>query len=271
MLLTLLSACGGESAEDQAAAQNTALWTEIQQMNTALEGQRSDLQALEDQLAAAETAESAEGAEEGAEEAAAEEGEAAAEEAMTPEQIQAKIEEAQSSLSTSADELYGKIIDYLNNAGIVEGAEMTEEQKQAFALKASIDVVYAQEYIDRGGDYQKAIDIYSQALVTDPTNEVLLSAKAEAERLRYMDEERFAQVKKGMSQDEVRGLLGTVKNTNVREFTEQNRIGWFYRKEDRGAAGVYFKESKTGDGDWQVELTDYDAVAAPSAEESSEG
>ncbi|MEM7515788.1 MAG: hypothetical protein AAF368_02540, partial [Planctomycetota bacterium] len=70
------------------------------------------------------------------------------------------------------------------------------------------------------------------------------------------------------TQAEVRGLLGTVKNTNVREFTEQNRIGWFYRKEDGGAGGVYFREKTEGSDDWIVEISDFDAIKPPSTEES---
>ncbi|MCG8454860.1 MAG: outer membrane protein assembly factor BamE, partial [Holophagales bacterium] len=112
------------------------------------------------------------------------------------------------------------------------------------------------------------IGIYDQALSSDPENELLLAAKAEAEALRHMTEERFSQVEKGMSQEEVRELLGTVKSTNVRDFTERNRIGWFYRKEDGGAAGVYFKPGKA-EGEWTVESLDFDAVESPTANQDS--
>ncbi|MEM1182520.1 MAG: hypothetical protein AAGM22_29505 [Acidobacteriota bacterium] len=74
-----------------------------------------------------------------------------------------------------------------------------------------------------------------------------------------------------MTQAEVGVLLGTVNNTHVREFTEQNRIGWFYRKEDGGAAGVYFREKEKGSDDWVVEISDFDAIKPPSTEEEEAG
>ncbi|MEO1366396.1 MAG: hypothetical protein AAFX50_04405 [Acidobacteriota bacterium] len=260
----MLVACSGGEGEDS-AEQDNAQWNEIQSLKSQLDANRAELQDLRDQLAAADAAEPEEAPAEDAEG-----GDDAAAPAMTPEELQAKIDEMGSAISAETDALYGRVVDLINNSGLVEGAELTPDQQKAFGLKADIDIIYAQEYIDRGGDYQRAIDIYSQALRSDPTNEKLLNAKAEAERLQHMDEERFSAVKKGMTQAEVRGLLGTVKNTNVREFTEQNRIGWFYRKEDGGAAGVYFREKTQGSDDWIVEISDFDAIKPPSTEESED-
>ena len=270
VLLALFAGCSGDG-QDEAAEQASALWNEIQQQKDKLDAERTELGELEQQLIAAESAGDEEAAE-GEDAEPTEDGEAAepAEPAMTPDEIQAKIDELRSTITADTDALYGKVVETINNSGLVEGAELTPEQRQAFDMKAEIDIIYAQEYIDRGGDYQRAIDIYGQALRSDPTNEKLLAARAEAERLQHMDEERFALVKKGMTQAEVRQVLGTVKNTNVREFTEQSRIGWFYRKEDGGAAGVYFKEKSTGSGNWVVEVFDFDAIKPPSAEGEEE-
>lgn len=266
VLLALFAACSG-GGQDDSAEQASAQWNEIQEQKKKLDAQRAELLQLEEQLVAADAAEDGEQAagdadSEGSEDAETEPAEAP----MTPEEIQAKIDDLRSDMTSETDALYGKVVETINNSGLVEGAELTPEQRQAFDMKAEIDIIYAQEYIDRGGDYQRAIDIYSQALRSDPTNEKLLAAKAEAEKLQHMDEERFSLVKKGMTQAEVRGVLGTVKNTNVREFTEQNRIGWFYRKEDGGAAGVYFKEKSQGSDNWVVEIFDFDAIKPPSAE-----
>lgn len=261
VLLVLFVACSG-GEQDDAAQQESALWTQLDEQKSQLDTQLSQLEELEQQLVAIDAAgDDAEAAPEGDE---ATEGEQPV--VKTPEEIQAEIDELRSNISSATDDLYGKVVEAINNSGLVEGAELTPDQRKAFDMKAEIDIIYAQEYIDRGGDYQRAIDIYSQALRSDPTNQKLLDAKALAEQLQHMDEERFAQVKKGMTQGQVQEVLGTVKNTNVREFTEQNRIGWFYRKEDGGAAGVYFKEKKSGSGDWVVEIFDFDAIKPPSAE-----
>ena len=270
VLLALFAGCSGDG-QDEAAEQASALWNEIQQQKDKLDAERAELEQLEQQLIEAESAGDEDAAGEEAE--TTEEGDAAepTEPAMTPEEIQAKIDDLRSTITSDTDALYGKVVETINNSGLVEGAELTPEQRQAFDMKAEIDIIYAQEYIDEGGDYQRAIDIYGQALRSDPTNEKLLVARSEAERLQHMDEERFALVKKGMTQGEVRQVLGTVKNTNVREFTEQSRIGWFYRKEDGGAAGVYFKEKSKGSDDWVVEVFDFDAIKPPSAGGEEEG
>jgi tetratricopeptide (TPR) repeat protein len=194
-----------------------------------------------------------------------------AEPAMLPEEIESKIAQLEDEAKDQSDVLYTKIIEFINSSGLVEGQELTPQQEAAFNAKAELDIAIAHEYIDAGGDYQKAINIYDQALRNNPDNELLLAAKAEAERLQHMDEERFALAKKGMTEDEVREALGTVKHTNARDFPEKSRKGWFYRKENGGAAGVYFKEKNKGEGDWVVEITDFEAVKPPGADDEEEG
>lgn len=262
ILLLAVVACGG-GGQEEAADPNAELWSDIESRRGAINDLKTQVEEIEAEL----SAEPAEG------EAEAEGGEAAeGEEAgETPEDLQAKIEDLESDIATKNDELYTKIIEYINNSGLVEGAELSADQRRAFDWKAEIDIDYAQEYIDKGGDYKKAIDIYDQALMSDEGNAKLLAAKELAQSLRYMTEERFSQVKKGMSQDEVQDLLGTVKNTNVRDFAEKGRVGWFYPKDPEtggGAAGVYFKEKPKGSESWVVEITDFSAVKGQSAEES---
>ena len=148
------------------------------------------------------------------------------------------------------------------------GEPLTEIQRAAFDMKAGEDILVAKEYIEKAGNYQKAIDIYTTALLADPESEKLQAAKAEAEAMRYMTEERFAAAKKGMTREEVRAALGTPKPSNVREF-EKGVIGWFYPKEEpRTAAGVYFREKK---GVYVVYSADFDAIKADSDEEVEEG
>lgn len=274
LLVVLVGCAGGPSEEEAASAQNDALWAEIEQMQSDLAATKAEIVGLEEQLSAAEDdGESADAAAE-TEGGEGEGGEGeAAEPTMTPEEIESKIAQLGDEAKDQADALYGKIIEFINSSGLVEGQELTPQQKAAFDAKAELDIAIAHEYIDAGGDYQKAINIYDQALRNNPGNEMLLAAKAEAERLQYMDEERFALAKKGMTEDEVREALGTVKHTNVRDFPEKARIGWFYRKENGGAAGVYFKEKNKGEGDWIVEITDFEAVKPKvvGGEEGEEG
>ncbi|MDA8017254.1 MAG: outer membrane protein assembly factor BamE [Thermoanaerobaculia bacterium] len=263
-LMTLpLVGCG--SSDSGADDPSAALWTEVQQMQSALAATRTQIADAREKLQAASEGAAEEG-EEAAEEGA--EAEAEAEAGPTVEELEAEIAQLEDSAVSQAEEFTTKVIQFINESGIVEGQPLTAEQRQAFDWKAEEDIRIAQEYIDKGGDYSRAIDIYNASLMSDSENQALLDAKAEAERLQYMTEERFAAVEKGMTQEEVRALIGTVNNRNVREYEEEGTVGWFYRREDGGAAGVFFKEKN---GELLVAVVDFDAAKPPSAsEESSE-
>ena len=270
LVLLALVACGG-ATEKEAVDPNAELWSDIESRRSTIDDLKKQLAESKAQLEATVAPPEGEPAAEAAEGEPAE-GEPA-EGVAGPEQIESRIADLESDIASKTDELYGKIIEYINNSGLVEGAELSPEQRRAFDWKADIDISYAQEYIDKGGDYKKAIDIYAQALMSDETNAKLLEAKERAETLRYMDEERFGQVKKGMTQAEVKDLLGTVKNTNVRDFAEKDRLGWFYPKSPEaggGAAGVYFRQKPKDSGNWVVEITDYEAVKGRAEGEEGE-
>lgn len=240
----------GPTEEEQAAAAQDAEWTWLDETKAELDAKRGELRALREQIEARAEAAADEAAEEGEE---------------TAEELQAKAASLENELVATSDEFMGRLVGFINDQGIAVGGELTDVQRSAIRMKSAEEIVVAREYIEKGGDYSKAIEIYNQALTFDPDNEDLLAAKAEAEELQYMREDRFDQVKKGMSQAEVRALLGQVNLHNIKEYEERGTVAWFYRKEDNGAAGVFFKEKKKGEGDWRVYATDFDAVDPPSA------
>ncbi|MEM8931213.1 MAG: hypothetical protein AAGE94_08555 [Acidobacteriota bacterium] len=259
-LLLTLAACGSnEEAVDPA----TEAWTALQAVKADLDGLKGQLAEAEAALAAVPEDDGAEG-DEGDDEPAAADG--AESEAPTVEDLEAAVTTAQEQIQAKYDELGNAVVAFLNASEIYEGEELTPEQKQAFDMKAEIDIQIAQGHIDGGGNYKKAIDIYEMALRNNPGNELLLAAKAEAERLRYMDEERFALVEKGMTLDEVRDVIGVTMMQNRQDYPERNIHAWFYRKEDGGAAGVYFKasdayfESLSEDDLGAVQIVDFDAI-----------
>lgn len=267
--LLALAACGPKQEEADPTAE---LWAQVEQAESRLETLRSDLEDIEQQLAAA-----AAETEEEAEEAVAE-GEAAveAEAAPTVEELEARVAELQEEIASTTDELSNKTIEFLNSSEMFEGEPLTPQQQRAFDIKSEIDAQIAQEYIDEGGDYGKAIDIYETALRNNPENEILLAGLEEAQRLRYMTEERFNSVKKGMSVAEVRETLGVAMARNQRPYPERGLVGWFYPKENKGAAAVYFEASPEyfeapGEHDLgAVQILDFDAVK-PQTEGEEEG
>ncbi|MCP4658533.1 MAG: hypothetical protein GY856_24230, partial [bacterium] len=179
---------------------------------------------------------------------------------LTPEELEARITALEEEINTLSDDFNARAAGFLNDQGLVVGGELNSLQRQAIDLKIDEDMVLAQGWIDEGGDYQRAINIYTDALRLDPENQRLKEAIATAEELRHMTKERFDQVKKKMTQDEVRELLGQVKLRNIREYPEDNVVGWWFRKADGGAAAIYFKEKKKGDGEWVVYEADFEAL-----------
>lgn len=236
-LALVWTACGPSEEEVQAKKKQEAVAAAL----TAMEGARGPLVAKRQELNAAK-----------AELAAI---------ATDDATVQAKVESLEKETAKLADDFSRAVTDFINTSDITQGAALTPDQRKAFDYLAEEQILVAKEYIEKAGDYKKAIDIYEQILATDDKNSQALAAKAEAEKLRYMDQARFSQVKPGMSQKEVRAILGQVRNINVREFKEQARVGWFYQTAADGhAAGVYFKEKSKGKGDWIVETAKFDAV-----------
>lgn len=170
----------------------------------------------------------------------------------------AQVEGVQQQIDAKTDELGRRLVQYINDDPPIQGEAMKPEQLAAFRLKSAEDMVVAAEFIDKGGDYRRALDIYRAALAVDPDNAELKGALDKAESMRLVTPERFALVKKGMTQDEVRQVLGQVYLRNVKEYPEKNIVSWFYPTADDGhAAAVYF--SKKGDK-VQVYQATFDAV-----------
>jgi hypothetical protein len=250
-----LAGCATEEVADPAAAQAAEDLAWLKENKPILEARRQELQEIRDRLAGKGPA--------GEEAAAGEEGETAAGEgeAPTPEELEARATVLADEIETLSGDLGQRVVSYLNNATIVAGAELTADQQFGIDVKISEDMVIAQEYVDKGGDYGKALEIYRQIRMLDPDHQALNAAVAQAEANRWMTEERFARVKKRMTQDEVRELLGQVMLNNLREYPDRGVVGWFYRKEDGGAAAVFFREKTRGRGDWQVYDANFNAVS----------
>ena len=228
----LMAACSSGPSREELA--NEAEWTWLSDTKGQLDAKRQELVDLKSQLA--------EPAEEPAEEPAAAEGEEAEAGGID---LWAQADELESEIDEMTEEFGGRLVAFINADPPVEGEEPTERQLGLIRMKSDEDMVMAQEWIDRGGDFKRAIEIIKTASIYDPDNERLKSALEEAETLRYMTEERFAMAKKGMSQDEMRHVLGQPNLHNVREFPEREVVAWFYPTGEGGsAAAVWFEPDK---------------------------
>jgi hypothetical protein len=256
----LALACGPNEQEVKSNARAEE-WKAIQADRDALTALRSQLDSARDQTAAAADAagESPPApAADGAEGARAETAQSA--EAQQEGDLQAKVDEA-------TDRFLERLVTFINEHAGFQGEEPPEEVAAAIRMKTEEDMLLAREYIERGGDYAKAIDILQSAKVVDPGNQELQTALDEAESNRYMSEERFSRIEKGMTEQEVHGELGQVKHQNVRKYDDGKVVAWFYPKEGGAAAAVFFRER---DGRLKVYDTNFEAVKS-AAERAAEG
>lgn len=256
-----LACQGGDSAAD---AERQAAWTELQEMKGELDAARARLDELQQRAAAEAEAEETPAEEEGAgTEAAA--GAAVEETPAASGDAAAELAETERAVQEQADAFNQQLVAFINERPITEGTEPTPMQQGALDMYVDESIGIAREHIEEGGDYRQAIQIYQQTLNLDPDNEKLKAALAEAEANRYMTEERFAQVEEGMTEDEVRNLLGQVNLRNIRDYEDGERIAWFYVREQNGyAAGVFFE--RNDDGSYTVYSSDFDAVTPEQAQ-----
>jgi hypothetical protein len=212
---------GGGSADTASRRQE---WTAIEGVKRELDAKRGELAALREQAAA------------GAD-------------------LTAALATTNDEVTRLSDDLGSRLAAFINADPPVVGETIKPEQLAAIRMKSGEDIAIAKEFIDLGGDYRRAIDIYNSALAVDPDNPALKSALAEAEARRFMTSERFALVRKGMSEGEVIAALGRPLQRNIRDYPEKKVTAWFYPKNETGeAAGVFFTDAKT------VYSTDFDAV-----------
>lgn len=254
LVALVMVSCGPSGPSEFEQAQEEE-WAALQEAKQALDEQRRKLAELREQVAAA-----------GEQQAVEEGAEGEAEGAPTP--TAADVKALEDSIAAAAEEFGARLVAFLNNDPMIEGEPPTERQLAALHMKSEEDIALAKEWIDKGGDYKRAIDIYTNALRFDPDNEAVKEALAEAEAKRYMSEERFAAAKKGMTEAEVRAALGQVNLHNVKPFPERKVIAWFYPTDEEGsAAAVWFREEK--DGTNKVYRLNYEEVKPKEQEEAS--
>ncbi len=242
LLLASLAACG-PSEEERTNTARAEAWAELEEAQAALNAKRSDLDQLRARVAAP-----------------GEEGEDA-------DALAAEAQALDEEVGADSEAFSQKLVNHINEAGWDLGGELNEEQRVAFAMKSGEDMYLAQEYAVKGGDYRQAIDILEGAQKNDPDNPDLAARIAEYQDARYVTVERLAEVKRGMTEAEVEGVLGKVFHSYVRNFADENVFAWFYPKdpEEHGAGaavGVFFNES-----DRKVYRTDPNAVEGKDEEE----
>ncbi len=151
-----------------------------------------------------------------------------------------------------------RLVEIINADPPVQGEPASERQQAAIRMKSDEEIVLAHQFIEQGGDYQRAIEIYKEALAVDPGNPRLREELTRAQARQYLTRQAFAKVKEGMEPDEVRSLLGQPNLHNVRQYPDRGVIGWFYPKDASGAAAAVWFHKEAGRT--TVYLLDFDAL-----------
>jgi hypothetical protein len=75
--------------------------------------------------------------------------------------------------------------------------------------------------------------------------------------MRFINQERFDLIQKNMTMDEVKEIAGVPYYQNIQLDEKRGVETWLYRKEDGGAAAIYFKTktTKSYDKKWDAVKT----------------
>ena len=155
--------------------------------------------------------------------------------------VAADVEARERRLHVRSQQLGERLIQYVARFAPDDDDEPPAELRAALRLKSDEDLVVAQEWIDRGGDYRRAIEILETQLQADPGYARLEQALARAREMRFVTPQRFARVEPGMTTLEVRAALGPVNLREVRHRPAERLEAWYYPKQGGGKAAVYFR------------------------------
>lgn len=125
---------------------------------------------------------------------------------------------------------------------------------RAAALLAGEKIYIGDEYLNVLSRYDKAIASYRDALQIDPANQDAVQRIAKAEERRFVTMTSFASLKTGMTEQEVRNLIGLPREDWIKQVVQNSRVYsvWIYPKADGGASAVYFDNGVVYHTNWNA-------------------
>lgn len=125
---------------------------------------------------------------------------------------------------------------------------------RAASLLAREKIMLADQYMTVLSRYDKAIEVYREALELQPGSADATQRIAEAERRRFVAMSDFATVKTGMREDAVQRAVGLPREDWIKQVVQNNRVYsvWIYPKSDGGAAAVYFDNGIVYHTNWNA-------------------
>ncbi|MFP5245522.1 MAG: tetratricopeptide repeat protein [Thermoanaerobaculia bacterium] len=125
---------------------------------------------------------------------------------------------------------------------------------RAGALLAREKMILGDEYMTVLSRYDKAIELYREALELQPGNADAQQRITMAEQKRFVSMSSFANVKQGMKEDAVRQLVGLPREDWIKQVVQNNRTYsvWIYPKADGGASAIYFDNGVVYHTNWNA-------------------
>jgi len=222
LLLAGIAGCDGEGGSRD-AVQRQREWVALQAGKHALAAERRELATLRARLAAAPL--DPEGRPLG-------DGDRA---------LAADVEARARRVNDASAQLGERLVRHIAGFPPGEADQLPPGLAAAIRLKSDEDVEVAQEWIDRGGDYRRAIEILEMQLPVDPGYARLEQALVRAREMRFVTAERLAKVTPGMAAAEVRAALGPVNLHEVHRRPAERLEAWYYPRQGGGRAAVYFR------------------------------
>jgi hypothetical protein len=160
------------------------------------------------------------------------------------EALPAAIVEQGTARDAAYDAVQATLADFLNIA-LNEFPEHPATE-QGLNLYSDEAILIAQDTVIKAGDYKKAINQLDAAnsyydSIGLPPYQPLVDKMAELDDMRFITQERFDLVKKNMTMDEVKEVVGVPYYQNIQVDEKRKVETWLYRKREGGAAAVYFK------------------------------
>jgi tetratricopeptide (TPR) repeat protein len=125
---------------------------------------------------------------------------------------------------------------------------------RAAAMYAREKIALGDEYMNILSRYDRAIELYREALKYEPTNADAQRKIGEAEQRRFVSMTAFAGVKTGMKEDDVQKLVGMPREDWIKQVVQNSRVYsvWIYPKSDGGASAVYFDNGVVYHTNWNA-------------------
>jgi len=135
---------------------------------------------------------------------------------------------------------------------------------RAAAMFAREKIALGDEYMNVLSRYDRAIELYREALRYESQNPDALRKIGEAEQRRFVSMTSFAVVKTGMKEAEVQKLVGMPREDWIKQVVQNSRVYsvWIYPKSDGGASAVYFDNGVVYHTNWNAAAPQQPAAQA---------